>query len=492
VGDCDPLRTECLGSAYLKQGMSVGDTVSGPDYLTIQDFRMTRNNSHIAGFSLYANVSSLDDNEKYIDHCIIRRNYVHETNGTMFYFYNGRYNIITGNKFVNYGQNGTDATQGVNFIRLNNSLVKGNEFGHDDSAYPSGCTSAEMVEIHGCHSTLIENNNVYGAANQSGIRPKEGAGGNSGLIIRYNKIHNNHSRTSGGTQRGKGIEVHTDASSPNSEIYIYGNYIFNNHSYGIALGDYVSDIKIWSNLIVSNGYHSIVAWGNYTGPTGISIFNNTIARSGTLDPANNGRAGIVLSRGEAFDIKNNIFWNNRPGGEDSKYWQIYSTRTIDSLEHNTYFHNLSPATVYYDGAARSISTLKSEYGFENDVPAGVVQSPSFTNPKGQDNLFGTADDNYTLQSGSASIDDGADLTQEYSINLSNGDSWFKAQTGYETITMSTGDALHPSTDWTANPPVVITAKQGASGANWERGAYVYASQSTDTTPPAAPGSVGVR
>ena len=476
AGDCDPINSTCTSSAVLSQGLEVGNGTHGPDYLTIQDFRMTRTSSTLPGFRLYGYLAGTEA-QQYVDHCIIQRNHVYETYGTLFYWYNGRYNVIQNNKFTHFGQGGTDTTQGVNLINLDNSVLSGNEIGHDEANYPSGCTSSEMVELHGCNYLLIEYNDIYGAPNQSGLRPKESFGGNSYVVVRFNKIHDSHSKLTSGEQRGKGIGIHSRLDSPNSYFYIYGNHIFRNYAYGVSLGDAVSNIYLWSNILSTGGYHNLMTWTTggvgLSGPSNVYAYNNTITRGGTLDPTNIDRSGIVLTAGSGFNIKNNLLWNNHPGGESSRYYQIYSTKTITSMEHNTLFHSSGTAGYYYGGAVRSLATMQSSYGFENDSPAGAVEDPLFTDPDGADNTYGTEDDDYTLTASSPAIDDGATLLGTYTVALSGGDAWFETQTGYATISMTGAEALSPDTDWTGQPSVtkILTADRTDTG--WDRGAYAF-------------------
>jgi len=467
-GNCNPINAVCTGSADLKQGLEVGNGTSGPDYLTIQDFRMTRNNSTQPCFRLYADRYATDENSRKIDRTIIRRNYVYQTNGTMFYYYGGRNSIIEGNKFVYFGQNNTDTTQGVNFIEVEKTLIKSNEFGQNESLYPSGCTSGNIVETHGCHYLLFEYNNIYGAPNGSNLVPKESRGGNTNIVIRFNKVHGSLGRDA--TSGGKGIYFRTYANEENKNFYVYGNFVYNNHL-NIFLGDVMTNLYIWSNISHSARRVGIGTWNNNI--DGMHIYNNTIANNNTSGEADLTRGGISLSASNStYHIKNNIFWNNHPGGEANRK-QIYSSQGINSLEHNTYYHSSGVPYVYYSGGYRTLEILQSTYGFEKNSPAGVIRNPQFVDPKGADNVFGTADDNYRLSNGSPEIGSGATLSGSFSVNLSGGDSWFQSQTGYGTLSFGLDDGLDPNgTDWTTNPPKVVTAKH-ASGSGWNRGAYVY-------------------
>lgn len=465
AGDCDPLNSVCSGAAVLSQGMEIGNGTHGPDYLIVQDFNMTRTSSTLPGFRIYGYIAGTDA-QKHIDHCIIRRNYVHETYGTLFYFYSGRYNIISGNKFVNFGQGGTDATQGVNFIEMDNTVLTGNEMGHDEINFPSGCTSANIIEVHGSNYLLFEYNDIYGAPQQAGLHPKESFGGQSNIIVRFNKIHDNGTLTS-----GKGFYSVRNPGEENRDIYLYGNNIYGNRNSNVMISDTTNGFYCWSNIIADAGRVGVNISPRYTGsPLNINFFNNTIVRNNTSGEIDAFRGGIcVLTGTNQLNFKNNILSNNRPTG--SIYYQYYFGVTPLSMEHDSIYHSGGTANYYYSGAQRSLATMQSTYGFENDAPVGAVEDPLFVDPDGADDTYGTEDDDYTLQAESPVKESGATLTGTFSIALSGGDSWFETNSGYSTLYLSYADAIDPvDTDWTTTPPTVVMTKQAAS---WSRGAYAY-------------------
>jgi hypothetical protein len=383
----------------------------------------------------------------------------------MFYYYQGRYSTVQKNKFTHFGQNGTNATQGVNLVNVDDFILKENEIGHDESSYPSGCISAELIELHGCYRVLIEGNDIYGAPNQSGIRPKEDGGGQmEDIVIRYNKIHDNigNGTAKGAEHAGKGVYALTRDKQSISNIYIYGNLIYNNTVANVMVGTGVDGFFVWSNILIGSGRNGVVVYTKtgQTPPANVYVYNNTIARNGTLGETDNARGGLTAAAGTNINVQNNIFWNNRPGGEGSKYNQIYSSITLSSLEHNTLYHSSSTANYYYDGAVRTLDAMLGIYNFEVDVPAGVIEDSGFKDPDGADNTHGTADDDYTLNG--MSINNGADLSKCFDVYIQG-----------KNYRMCYDDALDPiATNWKTTPPTVRTAKQGDHGA-WERGAYVY-------------------
>lgn len=462
AGDCDPLNTDCTSSAVLLQGMTLGDTREGPDYLNIYDFRMTRTNSTNPCFQVYGNVSEGDDDESHIDHINVRRNHVYETNGTMFLYYNGRNSTVEGNKFTHFGQNGTNATQGVNLIRLDGFVLRGNEIGHNEHSFPSGCISAELIEIHGCNRVLVEYNDIYGAPNQAGIRPKEDGGGiQTDIIIRFNFVHDNlgEGTASGAENRGKGIYFRTRETQSISSVYVYGNLISNNQS-NIMVGTNVDNVHIWSNVIISGGRGGFETWS--TGSSDFYVYNNTFARNGDDGEDNRNRGGVVIGTGSNFNIENNVFWNNRPAGAGSRYNQVYSAVDLSVLEHNTYYHSLSTADFYFDDEVKTLEEMRNSYDFEDDDPEGEIRDYGFNDPSGADDIFGTEDDDYTLD-GSCTDDGVVQGGPIATITIQDVD-----------YVMDYRWALDPNnTDWTTTPPTVAVVDQNDYGVGWERGAYAY-------------------
>ena len=455
AGDCDPINAECTSSADLKKGMNIGSAATDPDYVTVQDFRMTRDDGATnPTFRIYS--SGGGD----LDNLIIQRNYSYMADGQMFYYYRGNNSIVTNNKFFVYGQGG-DPSCGVYLVNLNDFIFRGNEVGHDESTYPSGCTSAEMIELHGCTDILMEYNDIYGAAQQSGIRPKEDYGGyQNNIIIRFNKVHDNNGAN------GKGIYPLTKVNQQINNVYVYGNFIYNNYIAGVMGGDGVNGYYVWSNVIHSNTSNGVSIYQK-DGSTiqNVYIYNNTISRNATKADAANSESGIQISAGTNVNIKNNILWNNRTAGYGSKYYQIYALTTLASLEHDTYYHESSDPTVYYSGAARTLDTMQSTYEFENDVIAGEIADPGFLNPDGVDETYGTDDDDYRLDG--TNINDGYDISQNFSVTVQGTVYWMNYDLG-----------LSPAIDWTVNASGLETEFTDhplldRDTVGWTRGAYVF-------------------
>lgn len=485
TGETNPIQYINTNTALLKKGLVIENKSNNIEYLTIQDFRITDPNGWRPALQIKGNAPHYNVSNNYI---IIRRNYVYEAGDALLTFFHGKNNIIVDNKFYVFGKLNNPPekiTQGAVFLlEFSNSLFARNEVGHDNSPITSGTGgSPELVSLFGSQNTLIELNNLYGTPGQTGLRPKEHPAkrpANYNIVIRHNKIHNNHN-----TKMGGGIHIHTRDNEPISDFYVYGNNIFGNGVDNLRIGTGVSNVYVWSNILSSAGKLGI----NVTGSSiteNLHFYNNTIAHNNTSGDTDANRGGIGVANGSNVYIKNNIIWNNRPNGEKNKN-QVNSWIVLNALEHNIYFHSLGTPTIYYSGWYQTLDNIKSKYGFENTVPEGSIQDPLFINPNGIDNIYGTIDDDYRLSANSPAIGKGNILSDSFNINLSNGNSWFQTQTGYDTLNFGFDDALCPiGTDWTTNPPTVISAKQGKNGRAWGVGAYVYGETSLQENPLAPP------
>jgi len=465
-GDCHPLNSVCSSSALLLEGLDIGGNAYGPDYIIIQDFRMTCSSASFC-FGVYPDVSE-SDGSGWSESITVRRNYIYETYGMMAIFYRTKYLTVENNKFVHFGQ-GMDVNGGISFNCAEDLVIQNNEFGHDDKNYPSSTTSANTCHAHGIQRALVQYNDIYGGPTGTCLSFKEDgfppySGDTDDIIIRFNKIHD----CEGGdqAQAGKGISLVMRESQSLDDAYIYANFVYNTDSSSIRSVTKTSNVHIWSNVLVDADDHGILIGPRANGdtpPDGVWIYNNVIARANKNGDTNNSRGGIAITGGTNIFIKNNILWNNRPTGSGSKYNQIYSSTTLSSLEHNTLYHSLSKANYYYDGAFRTLAAMLRNYNFEKDPPAGVIEDPGFKDPDGEDNIYGTADDDYTLNG--THLNNGADLSQCFDVSIQG-----------KNYHVCYDDALDPNTtNWKTTPPTVRTTKQEDHG-TWERGAYVYTSE----------------
>jgi len=479
AGDCDPLNAVCSSSALLNLGMWIeGD----PSYMIIQDFRMRISDS--------SNWIAFGFGGTAIDHFIFRRNLIDDTSCRGFQIGSGSYSaseyiIVENNKITNFAMraDGIGECTGFVFVHVNHALIKNNIFGHDnpESSPCSECSGTNVGSVHYSSDVLFENNDVYGAPQQTGLAVKElandGTTPQSRMIFRYNKFHDNSNED---WYNSWGLSL-AGGNDPIEYMYVYANNFYNNFNSGLGTYHNADDIYIWSNIFHNNGQHGL--WTSGSTNNHVLISNNIFARnSGFGDtPENFDRGAIVLGSGSENTVKNNFFYNNRPDGAGGYYHQIYDNSNNLLLEHNTYYHSIDNTYQYYLFPSTSVGlpTLQNPpYDMEDDPPVGDIEDPVFTDPNGADSIHGTVDDDYRLAS--ATPTDGADLSQCFSVDLSGGDAWMEANSGYSRyIEPCLDDGLDPiNTDWTTIPPTVATLKRDTYG--WERGAYVYTGDITPT------------
>ena len=341
--------------------------------------------------------------------------------------------------------------------------------------------------MFGCNDLLFEYNDVYGAPQQTGWAIKElgtADGTQNRHIYRFSKFHDNVG------YQGVGISFGGNPTSGSYYMYLYGNLISKNYTLGVMPHREFSHIYLWSNIISDNGQSGVSVWGDEGSGSYLSFTNNTVVRNGTEsdpDPNQLNRGGISTYWGSSHEIKNNLFYNNRVAGALGLYNQIFDTSSV-ALEHNTLFHSSATATWYYDGGIRSLGDMQNIYGREDDNPDGVVDEDLgaiFTDPNGTDNIYGTEDDDYTLNADT--LTNGADLDPDddcipQAVDLSGGDAWMETNSSYgRYIEVCLGYGLDPeTTDWTTTPPTVGTKQRGVdSGIEWERGAYVWITEEED-------------
>jgi hypothetical protein len=469
-GDCNPLNEECTSSADLQDGMEIGDDSLGStvSYITVQDFRMTRAGTAASVCFYVAGTSGSET-----DHIIVRRNYVRETNGTMIKYQYVNYSSTYDNKAENFGQNEIDAVQGVDFVRMDYFYVGNNDFGHNESTHPSGCTSANVVEGHGMDYGLLEYNNIQGAPNQAGISFKECCDGNNHIVFRFNKSHDN---------AGNGLGFGGDATSENTYGYFYGNNIYNNglggeNSKRGAEFDFNSGyIWFWSNIVSHNTYGGVGAYSNLDSDHSLRylyFYNNTIVYNG-LDNTSLDRGGVVMKTGTNLNFLNNIYYMNNPNDSGGRHYNFYEaiSGVPSVMDYNTSYHTAGSDVWYLNSAELTLAQVISTYTLESN---SHYRDPVFTDPDGVDNTLGTYDDDYTLDSGS--IESGAQTStvDSLTVDVGNSDAWMIAQLSGKysvsagVVSMTLTEGLLPSTDWSGQPD----SSKILIGTINARGAYVY-------------------
>ena len=201
---------------------------------------------------------------------------------------------------------------------------------------------------------LIEHNSIHdhnkstsGDLGEGGISCKSASNG----IIRYNHIYNH-------TLSGDEAGIRTSGNS--HDIRIYGN-IINDNNIGIhpndgyviggGCGDGVSqsNIYLYNNLVYRNeSYGIVLSYDGHCTPVeytpdilrNIFIFNNVIAENGYNPRFGDDGTGLTIrDRVDNVQIRNNIFYKNRPG--ELNINKRYHISAVDSsnimLENNQYY-----------------------------------------------------------------------------------------------------------------------------------------------------------
>jgi len=469
-GNCDPINSECTGSAEITNSSS-SIRLTTQDYIIIQDFRIDGGGLDFLG-------TSKSNDSSYI---IIRRNEIHDIEGNGINIDYGDYFTIggaygDGNEMYDIGIDTSDGD--ISPYWTDDIIISYNHLFATKSNGNSRDRGIDGIVTHHVNRMLVEYNSIhshndrYGsdARGEDGMDLKQET---HNVIIRFNKIYDHLGQTNITLQGGT------------NDVYIYGN-LLNNASwaavlvYGRKKGfASLDNIHIWSNVMSGNKKNAIAIYSDGDDVGKIYIYNNTLAYSGVRYTDIYDRAhtpdqwycGLRLLSGTAY-IKNNILYRNQP--KISTYIQANSNSTyrIRTLEHNTYYWPGKTSYFDYGGGKRSVATLQTTYGLEDDSPAGETSNPGLTDPNGADNIYGTEDDNYTLDG--TNIDNGKDLSRCFDVSVQG-----------RNYHMCYNDALDPrTTNWEINPPIVRTTKQENYG-SWDRGAYVYTGDtpSQELSPP---------
>ena len=469
-GTCDPVANSgCTSAAVLDRPSRVNASANycmllvDNNYFVVQDFNMQDSRGGI-----YARGPS---SGRKSTHLTIRRNYVHDMAGKGMQITNSGppnylgYDYVTVGGALGEGNLVYDTVEDsvssytdshcFGIESANDVIISYNKF---DNSFQDTADASNTVSLHTGNRLLFEYNTVGNPSGQACVAVKEHGG--TDKILRFNKCYNC------GAQGGFAV-VTNRAEQEN--YYFYGNFIFDSAG-GFFLYRNYDNIHIWGNVIHNIGPEPVTGDGGIpidvssepgTVQGDVYIYNNTISRGD--QGGNRDRTGGIRIVGVATQqvrIKNNIFYYNNSNDQDIQL-HVYrgNEANLVSLEHNTYYSDSTPK-VYYAGANRDITNLKSMYNLENDSVAGEVADPGFNDSNGADNIQGTEDDDYTLDG--TNINNGADLSQCFNITIQG-----------NVYTICYNDALDPdNTDWTTTPPTVGTTKQEDHG-SWERGAYVY-------------------
>lgn len=321
------------------------------------------------------------------------------------------------------------------------------------------------ILVHSCQNILIEYNTIHDHQSFNhrpaiSVKGEERSALAYNIVIRYNKIYNEKSDSNSYVGTTKAILF----SGNWKHAYVYGNYISScggginanfaywinppTHSDGVNPGN----MHIWSNVIYNTSGTGISIGGAWQGTDLISdvfIVNNTLYRVALSTQSKTG-AGISNSLTDTQDyninIKNNIIMDARIEANDQ--FTLYSEPSLDRFtENNTYFIS---NTTYNE-------KLKSKYSNEE------IENPLF---------LSTNKGALLLSENSPCKDSGLSIVGP--TNVPADVVSLAGEINYE-------DALDPvKTDWTTIPPRVYKLKQSDYGAGWEKGAYVYVTNSSDT------------
>jgi parallel beta-helix repeat protein len=302
-------------------------------------------------------------------------------------------------------------------------------------------TGIDGITLNYCNGGVIEYNELFDHVKEwSATYPDMGEDGldtkgSSNIHIRYNHIYGN---------RAGGIGVNnSDAMQANcSNIYIYHNLIHDQGS-NIVVSDLDENCYIWSNLIYNSTKSHGISCSN--DGSNIHIYNNTLINNHGV----NGDMYAILIGGTGSDyyVKNNILYS------DTHNDLAYKASWVPNVnfDNNRYHYTDGAPRIRWDGVYKTLAQLQA-LGQETN------------GSEGDPGLNDVGNNDYTLASDSACIDDGSDLGANYD------------------------DALDPTnTDFITSPPSVYTLDQDNYGTGWEIGAYVYGSgESPDTEDPSVP------
>ncbi len=442
-------------------------------YIIIQDFQVRDANHGIL----------LQDGSVAPNHVIIRRNYVHDTYSKCFDMADSEYRYVTiggsdgdGNFFYNCAErNRSEGTSSGDIgIDGDDLIFSYNEVSNDFV----GDYSHNNVQVFTGDRQLIEYNSISYPSPDACISVK--AYGGSNKILRFNKFHH-----------GKyGISISTKLGAGNSDIYVYGNFMYDitdqtgKNGYGQALRCYrlYDDIHFWSNVIsVTDGRGIAVMAQRGIAQGNVYIYNNTVYKAGqnAKYAHSRDRSGLYIEGGKGLNLRvaNNIITDSDVTNQIVLYNANVVDDHISTFDYNIYYYTDQTPQIYWRGTGSASGNLRSKF-VKNTVwgKNSTVENPKFTNAKGVDNTAGTEDDDLTLQSSSPAIDTGKDLSKCFDVSVQS-----------KNYRMCYDDALDPNdTNWTTTPPKVRTAKQ-RDYESWDKGAYIYRTKGSTASLDISPG-----
>lgn len=288
------------------------------------------------------------------------------------------------------------------------------------------------ITLLGCDSCLIENNSLHGHQenlSQDGVSDFGEDGidlkGSTNVIVRYNYLANNRSI-------GVNVNLADSIGAICSDVVIHGNWIEGNGT-NVRVNDLNQNVYIFSNLIRDSETHQGISC-SATG-IGYRITNNTIVNC----HGDGSRFGIVTSNGSDYLIENNILTS------DTHNDLMLLSGSDLSISNNHYFYTDGEARIGLYGSYKSVLTID---------PQGTTGEWPFVEGDGNDyRLLATT------------------LCRNSGVPTEGGPPPLEIQG--VTHQPSYAEALHPESNFFAEPPSVVTGSQEDFGAGWERGAFLY-------------------
>ncbi len=239
-------------------------------------------------------------------------------------------NLLLENNVFAHVSNGDDYSYGIRIWDSGGSLVKNNIV--YDSKYWGGTSNSKGITFMVSdldNPNIVEYNEIYDIPGRSAIGTK---GGSSGLIVRYNYIHDVYNAFEPGGARCVWSHTNTDGCQstdieyrPAGDWQIYGNVVVN-ATYGLLIGSYQEGNR--NNILRNNVFDNVdrpfnLGWN--TESNGHQIYNNIFMNSETgiyLDNGSYGEDRFVSDFLDKYSSDNNIFFNNSEANIFSKTdWQ---------------------------------------------------------------------------------------------------------------------------------------------------------------------------
>jgi Right handed beta helix region len=238
-------------------------------------------------------------------------------------------NILIENNIFAHNSNSDDNAYGLRIWESGGAVVRNNKV--YDSVYWGGTSNSKgitfmITDPENPH--VVEYNEVYDIPGRAAIGTK---GGTSGVIARYNYIHDVYSAFEPGSFRcvwtssnNDGCQVTDEEYRPGGGWEIYGNVVVNSN-YGLQL--HVFDEDNDNNILHNNTFVNVDRPVNlgYGGSTGNEIYNNIFMQGDTgiyLDNSGSGVDRGVEDFLDQYTSDNNLFFDQSEADIFSKTnWQ---------------------------------------------------------------------------------------------------------------------------------------------------------------------------